>query len=89
MGGALAQFLATERITRLVVEDKITEDLRYRVIGRFPNSKVSYLVTCPICVSVWAGFSVVALSKFRVGRSLVNALALSQATIYVRELQDG
>lgn len=81
--------LATERLTRLVVEDEITKNLRYRVMGKFPDSKVSYLVNCPYCVSVWAGGLVTLAKRSVVGRGLVYALALSQATIHLKELQDG
>ncbi len=81
--------LAVARVTRLVVEDKITEDLRYKVIGRYQGTKLAYLVTCQYCVSVWAGLAVVLMKRLPLGRHLVKALALSQATIYVRELDNG
>lgn len=43
---------ATTRLTRLVVEDRITLAIRQWVIRRFGGeSAASYLVTCPWCVS--------------------------------------
>jgi len=69
--------LATRRITRLLVEDEITRPLREK-IGRY-HAKAGYLVTCPYCVSVWAG-GVVA---FLLPRKVRIALALSEGAILV------
>lgn len=52
--------LATYRLTKLVIDDKITEDVRSKIfkeIHRLPKpmqAKVSYFLTCPWCVSIWA-----------------------------------
>lgn len=52
--------LATHRITRLVIDDKITEDFREKVFEKTPPSenKFAYFLTCPHCVSVWAAAGV-------------------------------
>lgn len=52
--------LATHRITRLVVEDTILDDVRDALIKKFPPSehKIGFGITCPHCVSVWAGGAV-------------------------------
>lgn len=43
---------ATTRLTKLIVDDRITLGLRQRVIRRFgQESAGAYLVTCPWCVS--------------------------------------
>jgi len=56
--------LATYRLTKLVMEDKITEDIRNYIFDRFPkDSKIGYFLACPWCVSVWAGLVVFALRK--------------------------
>lgn len=57
--------LATHRITRLVLEDKVTEDLREKVFAKAhpSESKLSYFLTCPHCVSVWAGGAVTLLRQ--------------------------
>jgi len=49
--------IATARLTRLIIADEITEPLRERVWRRFGNpgeSKISYLFTCPWCMSIYA-----------------------------------
>lgn len=49
--------LATARGTRLIVEDYITEPFRTRVQRKFGDeSKVTYLVNCRFCASIWVGF---------------------------------
>ena len=56
--------VATYRLTKLIMEDRITEDLRNAVYERFPrDSKTAYLLSCPWCVSVWAGAGVFALRR--------------------------
>lgn len=56
----IVDVLATQRITRLTIEDKITEDVREAIIEKYPPSehKLGYFVTCPHCVSVWAAGAV-------------------------------
>lgn len=76
--------LATARLTRLVVEDKITEPIRDKVMGRWPDSKVAYLVTCQACVSIWAAAAVLLGGRSRLGRAAVRMLALSEVAIALR-----
>lgn len=77
--------LATYRLTKLVVDDKITEDLREKVFERYGDpsvSKVSYLVQCPWCVSVYAGV-LVSLSRMiapGAAKLLLESLAFSAVT---------
>ena len=58
--------LATYRLTTLIKDDKISEDLRNRVWARYglPSDedarKVSYLLTCPWCLSIYFGAAAVA-----------------------------
>jgi len=73
--------LATARITRLITEDSITEPLRDRAMEIHP--KLGELVHCRMCTSVWAGAFVAATS--RVAPGLSRMLALSEATILLRE----
>lgn len=89
----LTDALAVSRITRLITEDKITEPLRDSIEGRFSGSRLAYLVTCPLCVSVWAGAAVVISSRSKrlsqPHAALVRMLALSEATIALRKITDG
>lgn len=59
----LIMALATARLTRLVVEDQISEPLRnwaYRVDPKIEH--VGYVVGCPYCTGIWAGIGVLWLS---------------------------
>jgi hypothetical protein len=81
-------FLATYRLTELVKDDKITEDLRGLVFRRYgePTAdnprKISYLLSCPWCLSIYFG-AVAVLGRRRFPRAwapLARVLALSAAT---------
>jgi hypothetical protein len=84
--------LATRRITTLVTEDKITEDLRNAVWRKFPEdvSKVGYLVGCRKCTSIWAGLAALLLLTLGKGpgQGLLYALALSEVSITTDKLLD-
>lgn len=62
--------LAVARLTRLVTDDTITEPLRQRVAGRWPQAET--FLRCPWCVSIWlaagwAGLSALAPSVVATG----------------------
>lgn len=75
--------LATYRITRLIVEDEITADLRELVWKRFSpeKTKVGYALTCPHCCSVWVAAFVAAarLIAPKTTQPALRALALAGA----------
>lgn len=51
--------LTTARVTRLIVEDRITEAPRHAILRRLsPEGLPAYLLTCSWCVSVYAGGAV-------------------------------
>lgn len=82
--------LATYRLTKLVIDDKLTEELREKVFVRYGDpsvSKISYLLTCPWCVSMYAGLAVsVSDTVFpRTTRVLTRALAFSALTGIIAE----
>lgn len=87
--------LATYRLTTLVKDDKITEDLRNLVWKRYgepsdeDSHKVSYLLTCPWCLSVYfAGFAVAARMTWpRAWRPVAKALSYSALTGLLCELK--
>jgi len=53
--------LAAYRLTRLIIQDEITQDIRDKIFDRFPpqNTKLGYLFTCPWCISIWVGTGLV------------------------------
>jgi hypothetical protein len=60
----LTDILATYRLTKLIMEDKITEDFRNLIYEKFPkDSKLAYLIGCPWCVSIWAGLTIFTLRR--------------------------
>jgi hypothetical protein len=94
---AVTSALATYRLTKLVIDDKLTEELREKIYVRYGDpsvSKVSYLFTCPWCVSMYAGLAVsLGDTVFpRTTRVLTRALAFSAVTGMLAEreaAQDG
>jgi hypothetical protein len=79
----VSDLLATYRLTKLVMEDKITEDFRDYIYEKFPRgSKMAYFIGCPWCVSIWAGFAIFALRKVNPDAADVvsGLLAASAAT---------
>ena len=78
--------LATARLTRLTVEDVITERpreaaVRFLVKHRGPESMMAYLITCPWCASMYVGAGVAgawwAWGDTRWFTAAVGALAFS------------
>lgn len=48
--------VATARVTRLVVEDRLTVSWRRAVIRKWGEESLqSYLIHCPWCMSIWIG----------------------------------
>jgi hypothetical protein len=73
--------LATYRLSRLVIEDEITADVRNKIWKVFPpeRSKVGYLLTCYWCTSIYAA-SALEISRMiapRTTRSVETVLAAS------------
>lgn len=76
----VVRVMAAWRITRLIVDDEITRELRDAVEEHFgEDSKWTYLVNCPYCVSVWAGLAVMVLP-----RPITGALAASAGTLGIK-----
>lgn len=78
----LNRVLATHRIVRLVTEDEIFDDLRVEIFRRWPpeEHKLSYLLSCKACMSMWAGLAV---SSGLIPRFVVDALAASEAAVLI------
>lgn len=54
--------VAVYRLSRLIVEDRITDELREYIHEHLP-SEVSYLFNCPWCISIWAAIAIITLRK--------------------------
>lgn len=86
----LTDALATHRLTKLIIDDKLTEDLRDKVFARFGNpddSKISYLITCPWCVSIYVGAGVAVIRSVapRPWSMVARALVASTITGLIEE----
>lgn len=82
--------LAVHRLTKLVIDDTITEDLRewvWEKYGQPDESKVGYLFTCPWCVSIWMGIGVTAARTMapKTWRAASYVLAFSSVTGWIEE----
>jgi len=73
--------LAVHRLTRLLVEDKITEPVRERLSAN-AEGRLAYFVTCPWCVSMWvaAGWAALTAAAPTVAAPAGAALAWSSLT---------
>ena len=80
--------LATARLAALVAQDEILEPFREKLrewsqdaeYGSF-KERVTYLVTCTHCTSVWAAAAVLTLWQSKNGKQAVRLLAASQGAI--------
>jgi hypothetical protein len=74
--------LATHRLTRLLVEDEVTEPLRNAAAGRNPEGRLAYFARCPWCVSTWvaAGWAALTVTAPSVAAPVGAMLAWSSVT---------
>jgi len=48
--------LSVFRVARLLAQEELARPLRERVARKFgPESRWTYLVECPLCLSIWIG----------------------------------
>lgn len=92
--GLLILGLACARGTRLIVEDVITEPIRRFFVNRLgADHKLTYLVHCVFCVSIWVGLLAAVFACLVLGISwwwlVPLALALSQAAVFAHLVVDG
>lgn len=61
----ITDIVAVYRLTKLVTDDKLTEDIREAIFSKFPpnSSKLGYLLSCGWCTSIWAGLIVFGLRR--------------------------
>lgn len=75
--------VAVFRLTKLVTEDVITQDIRDFIFKKTPRgSKLRVLITCGWCSSFWAAVVIVALRRAHPASADIvsTTLALSAAT---------
>ena len=80
--------LATHRGTRLVIEDEITADLRekaFEQVDKIPNenlrNKLSYLLTCPWCVSFHVAAALLLLKQISPDAYKYLTLSLAASSV--------
>jgi len=81
--------LAAYRLTRLVVEDVITSELREKIFEKYPphDKSWSYALTCYHCAGLWTGL-VVAVARVAAPRAwdpISNGLAAAAVTGLISE----
>lgn len=84
----LVILLAGRRLTRLVIDDKITEPVRDQIWKTFPSeSPAGYFISCRKCVSIWTAFTAVSLYRLgKYGILTADVLAISEASIMVDDV---
>lgn len=84
--------LAVAKVTWLIVDAAITMSMRQWVVNRFgEDSKLSYLVHCPGCSSVWVAAPMTAVTfwtQHPVWVGVLAFLAVSQVGPMVMSLAD-
>lgn len=84
--------LAVYRLTKLIRDDKIFEDVREWVFQHHPpeSTKTGYLLTCPWCLSIYFGAAVSVSRMIAPGpwRIAARALAFSAVTGMLVERED-
>lgn len=73
--------LAVARVTRLLVEDQITNSLRKWVIKKYGEpSMPSYFIHCPWCMSIWIALPVMPVAVLWPNRLVLLALSIPAAS---------
>lgn len=85
----LIDVAASKRLTRLIVKDEITRPLREHPEVE-KHEKLSYLLNCPYCVSIYtsAAVTVAGIVFPKASKPLIYALALAEAQAQLHELDE-
>ena len=61
----IIDIVATYRLTKLILDDKITEKFRNLLFEKYPprSSMIGFLFTCPWCISIWAAAGIFLLRR--------------------------
>ena len=74
--------LATYRLTRLAIEDELTEPVRTKLLNSLRNHpKLSYLLSCPWCISPYAAALLLAIRAIHPPTYRTLATILSASTV--------
>lgn len=88
----LTAVLAVARITRLLVDDRLTVSWRVWIVKRFgADSLASYLIHCPWCMSMWIAIPIMPLAALFPHPWVVGLLAIPAASMitgFVAEVID-
>lgn len=80
--------LAVARVTRLLTEDFLTVGYRRWVVSRWgEESKMSYLVHCPWCTSIWVALPVMPIAVLFPNLWVIGALSIPAASLVAGQLQ--
>lgn len=81
--------LAVARITRLLVEDRVTVRWRQWIIKRYgPDSTPSYLVHCPWCMSIYISIPIMPIAVLFPYPWVIAILAVPAASMLAGMLND-
>jgi hypothetical protein len=73
--------LTVARLTRLLVSDKLTVGLRQWVVRKWgPDSRFSYLIHCPWCISIWVSIPLMPVAVLFPNRWVIAVLAIPAAS---------
>lgn len=80
---------ASRRLTRLITKDEITKGLRENDFTE-KHEKLSYLLQCPFCVSVYTSAGVTASRMLfpRASNLVLSALAIAEIQATLTEIED-
>lgn len=74
--------LAVARLTRLLVDDRITVRYRQWVVKRWgEDSMPSYLVHCPWCTSIWVAAAVMPIAALWPNKWTLAVLSVPMASL--------
>ena len=82
-------FLAVARVTRLLVEDQLTNRYRLWVVKRWGEASwQSYLAHCPWCTSIWIGAAIMPVAVLLPNIWVVAAFSIPAASMVTGLLVD-
>jgi hypothetical protein len=82
--------LAVARLTRLIVDDRVTVGIRQWVVNKWGGESLpSYLIHCPWCMSIWISALVMPPAVLFPNQWVIAALAIPAASMVAGLLNQG